>query len=331
MPRFRELCEIYERMSGNLSFLEFNKKLAIELWQAFKQSVDTNKREEHIVQQFVNITNGKHVNGISLHSKFIHGKESQVKFYSPFKDRPRELGDSLIITILKEKQEILLSKTCFIQHKKAESQKRGSSWKIQKDQLFLLKNFPPFSGVSGIFANEKDLILRNDSGCLGAYGLFGKDGNMIFMAAPLITELLRGRDSISDKDISLIPTSAPSPFLGFPFCDCPEAEYFFRQRGWPFHRVVAQGGYLNNTLFCRDLFDFTSNWLRCNIGEVTYSFGQIISSELHGITKWAIRQLDLSNTINFKETENDQDNRSFEGGKDGVAISAAVIDVSKRE
>ena len=80
---------------------------------------------------------------------------------------------------------------------------------LSKDsqQLFLLKNFPPFLGNSGIFQGCTDLTFRNDSRCLGAFGLFHDPGEMLFISAPLVAGTLGGKNSLTQKDLSAIPDS----------------------------------------------------------------------------------------------------------------------------
>ncbi len=323
MDRYLDLLRYYEKLVRDSSFHKFNKEMAIELWGAFNTSLSLGHREEKMVKEFVNITNGKTFNGISLHSKFIHGTESRVKFFSPYEDNSRELGDALVISVIKRGPEILLSKVCFIQHKKAAKGGKKNSWDIQKDQLFLLKNFPPFSGVCGIFSGKTDVIFRNDSGCLGAYGLLGNNGNMTFASAPIITDLLKGNNRINDEDISWIDTInirsgqlSYYPLISGRFSK--ELVFLFHEHGW-------HGGYLRNTTFCRDLFDFTNNWMLGNIGEVSFAFGESHSSELHSFTRWALKQLGLSEIMNIDSNLDNEGHSEWHEG--GLAISAMVTDV----
>lgn len=122
----------------------------------------------------------------------------------------KELGDMAIITLVTDKSERLLQKVCVVQNKK----QRDGHWHINPEQLYLLKNFPPFSGSKGIFRRSKDITFRNSSGCLGCYALFFAPGEMILTSAPALTEMLRGKRSISRANIGGYAGTMGSVWIG---------------------------------------------------------------------------------------------------------------------
>ena len=190
------------RLSEDARFFRFQNELTQVTYDILGQSYKTNDNEVTIVTKLVEAVNGKSYNHVSVAANKIHGTRSFVEFNYRDKPTTKELGDMAIISMVTAGKKRLLQRVCILQNKKAKEQ----VWVVDPEQLFLLKNFPPFTGKRGIFRGMSDVAFRNRSGCLGAYGLFDEPGEMMFGAAPLFAEVLRDRSAVSTDDIG-IPTA----------------------------------------------------------------------------------------------------------------------------
>jgi hypothetical protein len=187
--------------------------------------------------------NGKSYGPIKIYADKIHGSRSYVRFQ--YRDKPvtKELGDLVLISVITDRNQRLLSKITIVQNKKADK----LNWVVDEEQLFLLKNFPAISGSQGLFADTSGILLQNQSGCLGSYGLFHDPGEMMFLSAPLVAELSKGKKYLSASDISL-PTNCFQgntsgyngfhfPFIDHPFSHIEEMlhlwEKYYRRRPLP--------------------------------------------------------------------------------------------------
>lgn len=185
MRLFRKIIELAE----DDGFASFQNKIVGNFYKSLDTGYKSNYNEVKLVEELVKAANGQRYGPISLFAKMLHGPRSYVKFNYLNQLVTKELGDMVVITLVTYNDKRLLQRICIIQNKKASNNK----WRIDVEQLFLLKNFPPFSGEQGIFCGYKDFTLRNSSGCLGAFGLLDAPGEMIFVAAPLVSDFLRGK------------------------------------------------------------------------------------------------------------------------------------------
>ncbi len=283
-------------------FLGFQNDVVEAMYGALGEGYAAHENEVSLVTRLVEATDGMAHGRIRLFSRKIHGPRSYVEFFH--RDRPitKELGDSVYITVVTRGRQRVLQRVCFVQNKVAGSGK-GVTWKIDEGQLFLLKNFPRFSGNRGIFKLSRDVIFRNPGGCLGAYGLFAGPGEMVFASAPLIEAVSRGRGSVPLQDLAGpeltalnagSATGSPSlpwfgalwhPKMGHPMhWDMLHKEFFRFVRHHGFLSLHPWGGvgghFLGHTRFAADIHDFAKAWLLCNLGEISLAFGEVVDPAL---------------------------------------------------
>ncbi len=286
-------------LSSDDGFLRFQHDLSRRVYDALGQGYVGNENEVALIKRMVDAVNGQSYRGVRVFATIIHGPRSYVEFN--FMDRPvtKELGDMIIVTLVTDGSNRLVQKTCVIQNKK----ERDSHWNIDEEQLYLLKNFPPLSGSKGVFKRCKDLIFRNTSGCLGCYGLFFSPGEMIFASAPALTEMLRGKRSVSRADIGLAPggnragwSGGEQPIFwwaGFPW-RCPEEVYMVleelaRHYGYPMLAGMPFNGFLGCSPFALDIHDFTRDWTQLKIGEPTVVAGRVLNPAADAFSNFVLR------------------------------------------
>jgi len=170
----------------------------------------------------------------------LHGQLSQVKFKVGTSPYQRELADLLLLTSYVDSGRLSWQRACFVQAKR-ESKGR---FDVDEWQLALLRAFPEFQGVSGVFKGQS-LQLRSKSGMLGAYGLLSAPGKLSLLGARLIDNALGGRKSVAAKDLaSAYQSSTGRPRAGWPARDwrlsreCPRCGFPFADEcpdcGFPF-------------------------------------------------------------------------------------------------
>lgn len=320
-------------------FLGFQNDLAFDIYDVLGKGFSANENEVSLVTKLCEITNGKSYGPVSIRADKIHGSRSYVEFNYMDKPVTKELGDMAIITVVSSGRERLFQKLCIIQNKKgsksaSDNNKENIRWDIDLEQLYLLKNFPRLSGNKGILKHCHDVSFRNTEGSLGAFGLLHNPGDMIFITAPLLTELMKGKKSLNISDISVIGDNYNSSQQGgmeFPFFGrfhqeelymmCKEFMHDFKM--WPFAGGSTMP-FFGNTPFSRDMYDFVRSWTQVNIGETSFSFGQVINTAVDGLSNALLRQigfgegLDLPVNSNFAEFHWE--------GELGVAVTHIDID-----
>ena len=333
MHRFYNLAA---RLAEDGGFFRFQNDVVREAYEALGQAYAANDNEVAIVTKLVNAVNGKSYDQLQIAANKIHGSRSYVEFN--FRDKPttKELGDMAIISIVTSGSKRLLQRVCIIQNKKAKDQK----WGIDPEQLFLLKNFPPLSGNRGIFRGMHDVVFRNLSGCLGAYGLLAEPGEMLFVSAPMFAEVLCERKSIASSDIgfpALVVNDGTSSSLfwgsiGYGLFDPKEWYMIMREMS---HRIghlpwcgFGHGlPFLGNVYYARDMYDFIRAWTQISIGEYTYLNGKTINPEVDTFANNLIRSAGLGGEVDFPINERNIE-REFEGG---MSVFLLRIDVEHKE
>lgn len=317
------MFETFMGLMRDEGFLGFQNDLALDIYNELGKGFSANDSEVSLVTKLCEITRGKSYGPISIYSDKIHGKRSFVEFNYMDKPVTKELGDMAIITIVSSGRERLFQKMCFIQNKKGSNvdnskNKENVRWDIDLEQLYLLKNFPMLSGDKGILKHCNDVSFRNTEGSLGAFGLLHFPGDMIFMIAPLLAELLKGRKSLNTSDISVIGSNYSMnrqngmgfpviPFLG----KCHPDELFFvyeklwRRYGgmWP-HMYGSNMPFFGNTPFARDMYDFVRSWTQVNIGETSFSFGEVINTAVDGLSNALLRQIGFGEGLDLPVSRN---------------------------
>ena len=331
----RNLFRAIARLARDDRFTEFQHEVVRNFYDTLGQGYATSDNEVGLVKRLVAAADGKSYGPIRLHASMLHGTRSYVEFN--YMDRPvtKELGDMAIIELVTAGRNRLFQRLCVVQNKKTD----GESWGIDPEQLFMLKNFPPFSGHKGIFRGRRDVVFRNASGCLGAFGLFASPGEMLFSAAPLISEFSRGKKSVSLSDISSPMASgsgrSATGAIGLPFwaMSSPrhpkELSYLFEEYfGLHPHEMAQFSGlgtanYLGNIVFSRDLYDLVRAWTQISIGEPTYVYDTIVNASVDAFTNLLIRSAGFGELADFPGDEIFGDHR-FEGQ---MAVLLAHLEV----
>lgn len=299
----------YMRLVDNLKFRNFQNELSQKVYDALAQGYNTRSNEVALVGRLVEAVNGANFNMLKFHADKIHGPRSYVEFNYRDKPTTKEIADMVIISVASYKRERVYQKITFIQNKVD----RDKKWAIDDEQLFLLKNFPKFSGNKGIFKSfsNREVVFLNHSRCLGSFGLFMNPGEMIFMSAPLLAEL-KNEKTITLEDIK-VPEAETNkgnqpffaPFLfDHPFMD--EMLHYMSKslRKFAFTPFMSGGFYpfLNNSVFSRDIYDFIRNWSQFNIGESTFAFGNVINPELDSFSNFLLRLIGIGEYVDLPES-----------------------------
>jgi len=326
---------VYEmalRLSDDAGFLDWQNEVTHDAYDALGRAYSANGNEVEIVTKLVDAVKDKTYRQVQISASKIHGSRSYVEFN--FRDKPttKELGDMAVITVVTSGKNRLLQRLCVIQNKKAKDQK----WIIDPEQLFLLKNFPPFAGNRGIFRGMSNVTFRNRSGCLGAFGLLSEPGEMMFVAAPEFAELLRDRNAVAQSDIGLPshvlhdggrPCFHTGPISMPPF---EPAEWYMIMRElvhrlgpFPWRGFGYTVPFLGNVYYARDMYDFVKAWTQVNIGEFTCMRGAIINAQADSFANHLIRSAGLEGDVDFPTGEQDVKHR-FDGG---MAVFLLRMDV----
>jgi hypothetical protein len=321
------------QLSKDVGFLNFQNEVIRDAYDALGQAYAANGNEVEIVTKLAETVKGKSYDQVQISASKIHGSRSYVEFN--FRDKPttKELGDMAVITVVTAGRDRLLQRLCIVQNKKARDQK----WRIDPEQLFLLKNFPPFVGNRGIFRGMSNVVFHNPSGCLGAFGLLSEPGEMMFVAAPVFAELLRDRGSLPASEIglpALIPhDGGQSAFhggsLSMPPFESEEwimHEVFRKNRPFPWRGLGYSLPFLGNVHYGRDMYDFVRAWTQVNLGEFTCFHGEVINAEADGFANHLIRSAGLEAGVDFP-TGDRYVERKFEGG---MAVLLLRMDVEHR-
>lgn len=114
----------------------------------------------------------------------IHGNmASGVTFKRFGKQTPKELGDTIFISLATHNCKTILERVSITQFKCSDKNTTSPShWDIDSDQLYLLSRFPRFVWQNGLLKNQR-FDLLDSSGSLGTYGLFHWPGDFIMLPA----------------------------------------------------------------------------------------------------------------------------------------------------
>ncbi|KAA0251613.1 hypothetical protein FBQ97_10165 [Acidobacteria bacterium ACD] len=278
----------FSKLLADDGFFKFQNDVAQKMYGALDQGYAHNEKEVALVTRLVDAVNGMHYGGVSLHTKKIHGTRSYVEFNHQGRPITKELADSVFITVVTRKRRRLLQRVCLVQNKVA----KNGGWQIDQGQLYLLKNFPVFSGSRGLFRGRSDVVFRNIGGTLGAFGLFQEPGEMTLITAPLLADLSRGGSSLKADALSVpevasgqatagTATGGP-PWLPWSSAIFPpnaielfhELHRFYRHHpGGPWPWLGISAPFLARSVFMRDLHDLARSWLLVNVGEFSFVLG----------------------------------------------------------
>jgi hypothetical protein len=322
------------RLSDDAGFLDWQNEVTREAYEALGQAYTANSNEVEIVTRLVDTVKDKTYDKIHISANKIHGSRSYVEFN--FRDKPttKELGDMAVITVVTSGKTRLLQRLCVIQNKKG----KDGKWTIDSEQLFLLKNFPPFTGNRGIFRGMSNVTFRNRSGCLGAFGLFADPGEMMLVAAPEFAELLRDRSSLTQSDIGLPshvlndggqPNFHAGLFSKPPFD--PREWYMLMRKlfhkigPFPWNEFGRSLPFLGNVHYARDMYDFIKAWTQVNLGEFTCMQGAIINAQADSFANQLVRNAGLESGVDFPNGNRNVEYK-FEGS---MAVFLLRMDVKQ--
>lgn len=330
----RRLLREIHRLARDDGFTVFQNEVVRDFYDALGQGYSNGENEVALVKRLVDAVQGKSYGPISLHGAMLHGSRSYVEFN--YRDQPvtKELGDMAILSMVTAGSERLLQRITIVQNKRT----GGKSWGLDQEQLFMLKNFPPFSGHRGIFRGRDNVTFRDSSGCLGSYGLLAEPGEMLFASARLVSEFASGKKSVSHSDIAspgaVVPGSHRNggfPFL-LPYGRFHPKEWMFMLEEW-FHEFgpgsspfSAAEGFLGNVIFGRDLYDLTRSWTRLSIGEPTCVANIVVNGTVDAFSNFLLRSAGLGGLANLPFDELFGD-RSFEGQMAVLAVQLEVEEV----
>jgi len=327
-----DLFRLFSQLLRDDDFRRFQCDVAGAMYDELARGYMANEDEVSLVGRMVRASNGQSFReNIRLYADKIHGKRSFVTF--PCQDRrpTKELGDLAVISIASRGGERLVQRVCIIQNKK----RSGKSWSLDLEQLFLLKNFPPMSGNEGLLAGQTDLIFRNHSQCLGAYGLLEDPGEMLFLSAPLLAELRGGKKSVSMKDLCY-PDTLQEPHAGSAWAMHPffmhSKRWMILEELWMRHGMWSAFGhgapFLGNSVFLRDLHDFTRGWTQLNIGELTYAFGERLNPAVDAFASHLMRSAGIKPPVRM-DGDNYFSDLPFDG-EFGVIVMHVDVDPEKK-
>ncbi len=329
-----ELISCLGDLNNDSKFFKFQNKVVELLYNELIPGYENGEDEVLLVSRLVNAVNGESYGPMRLLAKKIHGSRSFVNFQYMNKGITKELGDMVVISVATAGRKRLFQRISIIQNKKS----KKTSWGIDSEQLFLLKNFPLFTGESGVFKDRDNVAFRNESRCLGSYGLFCDPGEMVFVSAPLVASLLSGKKSLSLSALSL-PFEYNSTALNvsrFPWWsgrlryNPRELRYILRELSesphfplmWPFG---SESNFLGNTVFGRDLYDFVRAWTQFSLGEVTYAYDTVLNSEVDAFANLIIAAAGFSDLFEMPMPRNDVfPERQLEGD---LAVILMHVDV----
>lgn len=305
---YRTFSEYYNRRD----FRQFQNNLSKETYESLANSYSNSHNEVTTVSGMCETLNGKSFERLKFYSHKIHGTRSFVEFFNRDKPVTTEMADMAIICVATKDKDIVFEKITFVQNKKEDT---VNNWKIDQDQLYLLRNFPTITGKKGVFKkNHKDeIVFLNNSENLGTYGLFKSSGEMVFVNAKTIYGL-QNENKISFSDlknhVDIVDgmKSNPYQFFGFEKLYWEDMSYrmytHFPRYGLPIFGLP----FLNNNSNSLNIYDFIRNWTFFNIGEVCKIGSDIIDNDLSVITRVLLQEAGLGEIMNIGSEQNSFEN-----------------------
>lgn len=270
----------YEDYYSSVDFREWQNNLSKNIYSSL--ALNLNSGEVQTVTDLCDVMSNKHYKGLYIESQKIHSRSTSGVMFDYVGNQlvTTELADMVIISIVTFDRQVVLLKTAFIQNKKAY---RNQSWSINHEQLFLLKNFPTFTGVSGIF-KDKTITFINHSNTLGNYGLFSTDGEMTFLTARNVFCNQKSISGIKFCDIKSGAADYPKPILTYNYCthykNCCNSNDFH----WLDYSNYCNLPFFGNYSYALDVHEIVRELTYFNIGEPSSAFGRITDDMLYDYT-----------------------------------------------
>jgi hypothetical protein len=210
----------------------------------------------------------------------------------------KELADMVVLSIITCGTDIVYEKTAFIQNKKAK-ENGSEKWDIDKEQLFLLHNFPTFVGAKGIFNKNfpgRKITFLNSTGSLGNYGLFQQPGEIIIAIASEVFAKLNG-GSIDYKKIAEDGAKYSTQNMLKPSFDVGDTLVVCAHGGTEPYRLP----FLQNTSLSLNAYEFIRNLTQFNIGEPIVSIeNKSTNPDLSEFNRFILKKTSLSEKLKLK-------------------------------
>lgn len=302
-----EIVERYRALRSDPGFLRFQHGAIADAYDQLAQGYSQAEGEVAMVTRLGETLGGRSYKGLRLHFKKIHGSKSYVSF--TFRDKPttKELGDLAMITVVSNRRRRLLQKLCIVQNKVL----RADKAEIDPEQLFLLKNFPLFSGSRGLFRGATDVMFLNREKCLGAYGFFVNPGEMLHINAGVLSDALAGSTVFSrsgtggwaNGDPEHNEHGQPSPFpLAWWEHPAVYEEFVHRwlRRGLPLPFGSDCAPFASSRRTRHDLHDFVRAWADLRVGELVYSVDRAVDLDAEKFSTAILRQIGFGEHVDLE-------------------------------
>ncbi len=302
-----KLIQKFNDQISDPDFLRFQHHLVADVYDQLGQGYSVGEGEIPLVTRTADTLKGKSFKGLKIHCEKIHGSKSYVSF--TFRDKPttKELGDLILITVISDGRRRLLQKLCVIQNKVL---REGKSH-IDLEQLFLLKNFPLFSGSRGLFRGAKGVMFLNRQQCLGAYGFFDAPGELMLVNAGILSNVISGSSTFNRAQLGSASQSmnGTEEGYGFGLSGIPAfldpmimeevLHYWYKRRfPIPFHGSFAPFSSSRRTL--HDLHDVVRAWTSLRLGELVYAFGHSVDLEADNFTSTILRTIGFGDIVDLE-------------------------------
>lgn len=325
-----KLLRHFHDLTSDPEFFRFQHKLVSDVYDQLGQGYTLGEGEVPLVSRTADTLRGKSFKSLKLHCEKIHGSKSYVSF--TFRDKPttKELGDLILISVVSDGRRRLLQKLCIVQNKVLKDGKA----QIDLEQLFLLKNFPLFSGSRGLFRGARDVMFLNRQQCLGAYGFFEAPGELIFVNAGVLSTAIAGSatfnrtmlssslyGSDSSEDGSVFGNLRVPAFID-PMIMEKIHQYWYKRR-FPIPLQGAFFPFSSSRRTLHDLHDVIRAWTSLRLGELVYAFDQRVDVEADQFASTVLRSIGFGETV-------DLDNASYDGEFNSAAtVMVAHLDIGE--
>lgn len=323
-----ELIRKYHTLLADPGFSRFQHARITEVYDQLGQGYRESEGEVALVTRVADTLKDKSYHGLRIHCEKIHGSKSYVSFNYRDKPTTKELGDMILVSVVSNGRQRLLQKLCVVQNKML----RNGKAQIDEEQLFLLKNFPLFSGSQGLFRGAQDVMFRNTQMCLGAYGFFESPGELIHVNATVLSNALNSSTTFSKANLgselgAARGASAVNDPCMFPWFYDPILldEIFYRWYKRGFHFPMGSHVYplFSSQRTLHDLHDFIRAWTSLQIGEVVYAFDHALDIEAERFSNAVLRAIGFDEYVDFGD-----DNLQGELSA-GTTIMVSHLDIAK--
>lgn len=302
-------------------FRIFQNSFAREIYESLGTSYSNSEGEVTIVTNLCDRINGKTFEQLTFYAQKIHGPRSFVEFNNQDKPTTKELADMVIISIATQERKIVFEKIAFVQNKK---EKPNLAWSIDQDQLYLLHNFPTFSGKKGVFKNffKDPIVFLDNSKMLGNYGLFLSPGEMILVNASNVYALQQ-KNNVHLSEIRKLNSAQSGGDCGLhgePFCG--EWHYLVRKYGLP----CCHFPFLNSRFLSCNVYDFVRNWSLFNIGEIASVSEMILDKALCVFNRSLLKRFDLAHDLDL-QFETNAEYPDFDGN---IAVIVSHLNLDEK-